>query len=260
MLYGAIIGDIVGSRFEFAPHKSKDFVLFSEDDRFTDDTVMSVAVAKALSEARKSAYSDLDEQLKRWLREIGRRYPDAGYGGRFYYWLMADEDGPYNSFGNGSAMRTSACGWYGETLDEVLQLASKCAAVSHDHPEGIKGAQAVSAAIFLARNGKSREEIREYISDEFYDLDLSVAEIRKTYRFDVTCQCSVPQAIECFLESVSYEDCIRNAVSLGGDSDTQAAIAGSIAEAFYGLDQDLISKADEYLDDYLKDLIRECSL
>ena len=254
-MYGAIIGDIVGSRFEFHNIKSKEFELFHRNCTFTDDTVMTVAIGKALSESKKNGYADLEDQAIFWMHELGRKYPGRGYGGRFHRWLLNGSTEPYRSYGNGSGMRTSACAWYAKTMDEALSLAKRCAAVTHNHPEGIKGAEAVTACIFLARKGKTKEEIREYVRERFYPLDRTLEEIRPVYSFDETCQGSVPEAIECFLESESFEDCIRNAISIGGDSDTIAAMAGSIAEALYGIPFQMKEKADEYLDDYLKESI-----
>lgn len=258
-MYGAIIGDIAGSRFEFDNLKSKDFELFSKYDTYTDDSVMTIAVAKALSESKKDDYKDLEEKLIFWMHEIGKKYPNCGYGGRFYYWIMNDETKSYNSFGNGSGMRTSACAFIAKDLDEALELSKRCAAVTHDHEEGIKGAQAISAAAFLARTGKTKEEIRAYINEHFYKLDFTLKQIRKSYRFDVTCMGSVPQAIEAFLESDDFEDCIRNAISIGGDSDTIAAMAGCIGEAYYGIPEGFKQKAEAYFDPYLKQMADESS-
>lgn len=255
-IYGAIIGDIVGSRFEADNIKTKEFNLFSDECCFTDDSVMTIAVAKALYESKKNNYEDLTEQLLTWMHILGKSYPNAGYGGTFYYWLMENINEPYNSFGNGSAMRTSACGYIADSLDECLWLAKKCAEVSHNHEEGIKGAQAISGAIYLAKMGKSKDDIRRYISENFYELNFSLDEIRDSYKFDVTCQGSCPQAIEAFLESESFEDTIRNAISIGGDSDTIAAMAGSIAAVYYGVPNKLISNANEYLDIYLQTVVQ----
>ncbi|MBR3228151.1 MAG: ADP-ribosylglycohydrolase family protein, partial [Erysipelotrichaceae bacterium] len=243
-MFGAIIGDIVGSRFEWHNHRSKDFEFFHEKCFFTDDSVMTIAVAKALYESRKNGYEDLEKQLLYWMHEIGRKYPGCGFGSSFYHWIMDGTDKPYNSYGNGSAMRTSACGFFAKDLDEALELAKRCAAVSHNHPEGIKGAQATTACIFLAREGKTKTEIRKYVEDNFYDIGFTLDEIRETYRFKMTCQETVPQAIEAFLESDSFEDAIRNAISVGGDSDTLAAICGGIAEACYGIPEDFREKAE----------------
>ena len=255
-MYGAIIGDIVGSRFEFDNIKTKEFELFHRRCHFTDDTVMTVAVGKALYESQKNGFEDLEEQLVYWMHAYGKKYPRRGYGGRFRRWLLEGLTEPYRSYGNGSGMRTSACAEYANDLEKALTLAKRCAAVTHDHPEGIKGAEAITACIFLAKQGKTKEEIRDCMNGNFYPLDFTLDGIRDTYGFDETCQGSVPQAIEAFLESESFEDCIRNAISIGGDSDTIAAMAGSIAEAFYGIPEELIRSADRYLDDDLKEEIR----
>ena len=256
-MYGAIIGDIVGSRFEHNNIKTKDFELFHKNCSFTDDTVMTIAIAKALHESKKSNYNDLENQLDYWMHKIGKRYPYCGFGGKFYRWIIKDLHEPYNSFGNGSAMRTSKCGFIADSLEEALDLSKRCSAITHNHLEGIKGAKATTACIYLARIGKSKEEIREYINNNFYQLDFTLDEIRPTYKFDVTCQGSVPQAIEVFLESESFEDALRNAISIGGDSDTIAAITGSIAEAHYGINDEMINIANEYLDDYLLKLLKQ---
>ncbi|MGM9614790.1 MAG: ADP-ribosylglycohydrolase family protein [Oscillospiraceae bacterium] len=234
-MIGAIIGDIVGSRYEFDNIKTKKFPLFSEMCMFTDDTVMTVAVANALLQSRQT-HRSFSDTLTEQLRSYGSKYPHVGYGRRFHDWLEEDDTAPYNSLGNGSAMRVSPCGLIAKTLNEALFLAKESAEVTHNHPEGIKGAQAVAAAIFLARTGKSKEEIRDHITRYFYPLNFTLDEIRPAYSFNETCPGSVPQAIEAFLESVNFEDAIRNAVSIGGDSDTIAAIAGSIAWSYYGRD------------------------
>lgn len=187
------------------------------------------------------------------MRELGHQYPDAGYGGMFYRWVLGYLDEPYGSYGNGSAMRVSPVAWAVDTLEEVETLAKWSAEITHDHPEGIKGAQAVAAAIFLARTGADKEEIRNYIQENYYNLNFTLDEIRPRYRFDVTCQGSVPQAIVCFLEAEDFEDAIRNAVSLGGDCDTQAAMAGAIAEAYFGIPDDLQEEVFEYIDETLTD-------
>ena len=224
-MLGAIAGDIIGSVFEQHPIKSKEFPLFNRYSTFTDDTVLSVAIADSI--LRQKDYSTS-------LKMFGRKYPHAGYGGLFYNWMFSPGNAPYNSWGNGSAMRVSPVGFAFSSVEEVLDEAKKSAEVTHNHPEGIKGAQATALAIFLARTGQGKEIIREQITDRFgYDLDRSIDEIRKTYRFDVSCQGSVPEAIISFLESEDFEDAIRNAVSLGGDSDTMACVAGGIAQAHY---------------------------
>ncbi len=225
-MIGAIAGDIIGSVYEANPIKTKDFPLFHPRCRFTDDTVLTVAVAEVILNGRS---------YKQAVHEIGRRYPRAGYGGTFINWLYEDDPQPYNSWGNGSAMRVSPVGWAFATEYEVLSEARKSAEISHNHPEGIKGAQAAALAVFLARTGHAKEEIRKEISRRFgYNLQRTVDNIRPTYTFDVSCQGTVPESIIAFLDGTSYEDTIRNAVSLGGDSDTLACIAGGIAEAYYG--------------------------
>jgi len=225
-MLGAVIGDMVGSRFEWHNYKGKDFELCHEDCRATDDSVLTLAVADVLLN---------QEPYAQTYREYYRRYPNAGYGGGFSNWACGESLVGYNSFGNGSAMRVSPVGWYEQTLDGVFQQAQQSAIVTHSHPEGIKGAQAVSSAIFMARHGRTKDQIKEYLEQNFdYTLDLTPDQIRPTYQFDVTCQGSVPQAISCFLYSTDFEDAIRTAVSIGGDSDTIACISGSIAEACYG--------------------------
>lgn len=223
-MYGAIIGDIAGSRFEAGDCKRKGFRLFTYASCFTDDTVMTAAVAEALM-----TDGDFAAAMQRW----GRRYPRAGYGGKFIEWIFAEDPRPYGSWGNGSAMRVSPCGLMAKSVEEAMELAEKSAAVSHDHPEGIKGAKAIAAAVFLAKSGAGKDRIRRFIEKNFYPLDRTLDEIRPGYRFDASCRGSVPQAIQAFLESEDFEDAIRNAVSLGGDSDTIAAMAGSIAWTFY---------------------------
>jgi len=241
-MIGALLGDTVGSRFEFANRKSKQFDMFRRHCRFTDDSVCSIAVAKALIKNYPIKYDE--ESLNKIRKDITTnlveylfKYPDRGYGARFFYWATKPNSNyePYNSFGNGSAMRVSSVGWLANSEQEILTLAKASAEVSHNHPEGIKGAQAIAMCIYLARKGKSKEEIKEYIYDNFYPiLDyLDYDELVSTYKFDETCQGSVPQAIYCFLISESYEDTIRTAVSIGGDTDTICCIAGSIAEAYY---------------------------
>lgn len=250
-MLGAIIGDVVGSRFEWGSLKTKDFNLFASNCGPTDDSVMTVAVGLACANADIRDREAFRRELIAQMRRLGRLYPDAGYGASFARWIEDEGMGPYNSFGNGSAMRVSPVAWAAKTLEQAEELAKWSAEVTHDHPEGIRGAQAVAAAIFLARMGKSREEIRAYIGKRYYRMDFTLAEIRPDYRFDVTCQGSVPQALMCFFESVSFEDAIRNAVSLGGDGDTQAAIAGSVAEAFYGIPTELEDTVFGYLDEEL---------
>lgn len=252
-MLGAIIGDIVGSPYEFESDKTKDFMLFSPHCRPTDDSIMAIAVGCACVEADCYDEDSFERTLAEKMRELGRLYRGAGYGGMFYRWLMSDHMQAYNSFGNGSAMRVSPTAYAVDTLEDVERLARWSAEVTHNHPEGVKGAQAVAAAIFLARTGSSKDEIKRYIEDKYYDLDFTLDDIREGYSFDVTCQGSVPQAIECFLEAEDYEDAIRNAVSLGGDADTQAAMAGAIAEAFFGIPDELQEEGLSYLDDTLQE-------
>ena len=271
-MIGAMIGDIVGSRFEFNNHRSKDFELFTDACFVTDDTIMTLAVAKALLETDKAFIKgqkikgQITRQKKRQSEEylerlsentvlamqmIGRKYPNCGYGGNFGQWIFSDNPQPYGSYGNGAAMRISPVGAIAESVDEVKLLSRAVTSVSHNHVEGLKGAEATAMAIFLARTGHSKDQIREYILENYYEIDFTLDEIRGSYRFDVTCQGTVPQAIEAFLEAVSFEDAIRNAISIGGDSDTLAAITGSIAEAYYGVPDELVVKALGYLDDEL---------
>ena len=225
ILIGAIAGDVIGSVYEFCPCRSTDIKLFYSDSRFTDDTVMTVAIADWLLTG-----DDLVKTMQKW----GRKYPFAGYGQRFMFWLAAPNPQPYDSWGNGSAMRVSPIGWAFETLDKTLEMAKQSAEVSHNHPEGIKGAQATAACIFLARTGKKKAEIKKYVEQTFgYDLSRTCDDIRPEYRFTESCQESVPESIIAFLEGHDYESTIRLAVSLGGDADTMSAIAGSIAEAYY---------------------------
>jgi ADP-ribosylglycohydrolase len=222
---GSIAGDVIGSVYEQHPIKTMEFPLFQSHSRFTDDTVLTVAIASAILEKGDYAAS---------LRAFGRRYPNAGYGGAFFDWLWDPGSGPYNSWGNGAAMRVSPVGFAFATIEDVLLEAKNTAAVSHNHPEGIKGAQATALAVFLARTGAAKTLIQSEITRRFgYDLSRTIDEIRPQYSFDVSCQGTVPEAIIAFLESKDYEDTVRKAISLGGDSDTLACIAGGIAHAFY---------------------------
>ena len=237
-MYGAILGDIVGSPYEFDcnNYKAKDFPLFSQQSEFTDDTVMTLAVAKALMDTRGQDDAVIKAALVREMQRLGCTYPDRGYGVRFGGWLYEDAPKPYNSYGNGSAMRVSPAAWLGGDMEGVLHLARLTAEVTHNHPEGIKGAQATAAAIYLARTGHSKADIKAYVEREFgYDLSRTCDEIRPTYHHVESCQETVPEAITAFLEGNGLEDVIRTAVSLGGDCDTLTCIAGSIAEAFYGV-------------------------
>jgi ADP-ribosylglycohydrolase len=227
LLLGGIAGDIIGSIYEFNPVRFKDFELFKSNSTYTDDTVMTIANAEWL--LSKGVLMDI-------MRKYGHKYPGAGYGGMFYDWLKSRCPKPYNSFGNGSAMRVSPVGWAFDTLEETLEAAKQSAEITHNHPEGIKGAQATAACIFMARTGKSKQEIKEYVETKFgYDLSRTCNEIRPTYQFNESCQGTVPESIIAFLESTDFESAIRLTVSLGGDADTMGAITGAIAEAYYNV-------------------------
>ena len=227
-IIGAIAGDVIGSAYEFNPTRDHDFELFTPKSSFTDDTVLTMANALWLIDDEQHTH----ERLVEIMLDLCRRYPNRGYGGRFANWICDKDPQPYNSYGNGSAMRVSPVGYYAQSLEEALALAKVSAEVTHNHPEGIKGAQATAAAIFLARCGKSKQEIRDYVAQTFdYDLSRTLDEIRPTFTFDETCQRTVPEAITCYMEGKDYEDVVRLAVSLAADADTLAAIAGSIASA-----------------------------
>ena len=248
-MYGALLGDMIGAPYEFdRGNKTKDFEMFCRDAVFTDDSVMTVAVAEALMDAEGQPEEAVKSALVKSMQKWGKRYPGAGYGGRFSQWLRNPNPRPYGSFGNGSAMRVSAVGWLYGTLEETRRYARWTAEVTHNHSEGIKGAEAVASAIFLARSGSSRKEIREYIVKEFvYDLSRTCDEIRTEYVHVESCQETVPEAVTAFLEGRDFEDVIRTAVSLGGDSDTLTCIAGSIAEAFYGVPEEMTAECRERL-------------
>ena len=227
-IIGAIAGDVIGSAYEFNPTRDHDFELFTPKSSFTDDTVLTMANALWLIDDEQHTH----ERLVEIMLDLCRRYPNRGYGGRFANWICDKDPQPYNSYGNGSAMRVSPVGYYAQSLEEALALAKVSAEVTHNHPEGIKGAQATAAAIFLARRGKSKQEIRDYVAQTFdYDLSRTLDEIRPTFTFDETCQRTVPEAITCFMEGKDYEDVVRLSVALAGDADTIAAIAGSISSA-----------------------------
>lgn len=247
-MLGAIVGDIVGSIYEFNNHRSKDFPLFQESCTFTDDTILTIATAEALM-------TDWDFAGK--YRSYGENYPSS-YGGFFRKWIYDESQGPYNSFGNGSAMRVSPVAWFEDKEHRVMELAKRSAEVTHDHPEGIKGAQATAMAILWARQGMSPIEIVNGIEEKFgYDISTPLDEIREFYEFDVTCQGTVPEALRCFLEADGFEDAIRNAISLGGDSDTLAAITGSIAEAAFGIPEQIAEKTVAHLDNRLANTLAE---
>lgn len=271
-MYGAILGDIIGSPFEFdRGAKTKEFPLFAKDSRFTDDTVMTIAVAEALINVRSRGIRITEEEelnkaghaaadtVKRMIvssmKFWGLKYPGVGYGGKFKEWLSAIDPRPYGSFDNGSAMRVSPAGWLYDSLKETRVMARATAMVSHDHPEGLKAAEAIASCIYMARKGTSKDAIRSYVEDEFgYDLSMTLEEIRPSYRFTSSAAGSVPQAIRCFLESTDLEDAIRNAVSIGGDTDTVACVAGSVAEAFYGIPEDMIRMARSYMDEEMLEI------
>ncbi|MCP4130080.1 MAG: ADP-ribosylglycohydrolase family protein [bacterium] len=248
-MIGAIAGDMIGSVHESAHIKRTNFKLFDKNSRFTDDTAMTVAVADAI--LNREPYAEK-------LKEYGRKYPDRGYGGFFRKWLQSDNLEPYNSYGNGSAMRVSPVGFAFNKLNDVLNEAKRSAEVTHNHPEGIKGAQAIAAAIFLARQKKDKKEIKNYIEKEFkYDLKRKIDTIRKSYKFDVSCQGSVPESIIAFLESTDLESAIRLGVSLGGDADTIGCMAGGIAQAYYQkIPQEIYKKVEELLTEELFETVK----
>ena len=257
-MYGAILGDIIGSPYEFdRGNKSKDFPLFTNKSHFTDDTVMTVATASVFMKIPKDASDeDIRWEVTRRLQFYGQRYPYAGYGGMFRQWLRAKDPKPYNSYGNGSAMRVSAVAWLYDDLETVRRMARLSAEVTHNHPEGIKGAEATASAIFLARTGSTKAEIKAYIEAQYhYDLSRTCDEIRPGYHHVESCQETIPEAITAFLEGESFEDVIRTAVSLGGDCDTLTCIAGAIAEGFYGVPEELKKKCYSYLDTHLQHVL-----
>lgn len=255
-MFGAIIGDIIGSRFEFDNYKNKNFDLFDSKCHYTDDTITTLAICKALMECNKN-YNILIETTIKCMQELGNIYPRAGYGEMFYNWLKSRNPQPYNSLGNGAAMRISAIAYEANSIEEVKELSNIVTAITHNHPEGLKGAEATAISIFLVRIGKSKEEIKTYIQKNYYNIDFTIDEIRESYIFNETCQGTVPYALECFFESNSFEDAIRIAISLGGDSDTISAITGSIAEAYYGIPSHIKEKAISYLDDNLYSIIKD---
>lgn len=258
-MLGAIIGDIIGSPYEFDSDKTVDFELFTFECTYTDDSVMTVAVGCACVNSDLDDEENFKNNVIRYMRELGNQYPNAGYGGSFYKWLRDPEMGAYGSYGNGSAMRVSPVAWAAGSLRQAEQLAKWSAEVTHNHSEGIKGAQAVAAAVYMARDGRDKEEIKEYVEAKYYDLDFDIDDIRDGYSFDVTCQGSVPYAIKCFLEAEDYEEAVRLAVSLGGDGDTLAAMAGAIAEAYFGIPDEIVNRGLETLDGALYDYYMEYS-
>ena len=250
-MLGALAGDIIGSVYEFYGTKSTEFDLFSDASRFTDDSVMTLAVAKWLVEDEAHTL----HYLIYCMQELGHEHPYAGYGGMFHGWLSEDNPQPYNSWGNGAGMRVSPVGLYAKTLDEALALAALTASVTHNHPEGVKGAQAIATSVFLAKEGKSKQEIKDYVEKTFdYNLHRTIAEIRPRYGFDVSCQGSVPEAIIAFLEGNSFEEVIRLAISLGGDSDTIGAMAGAIAACVYPIPDEIAERCDKLLTEDLREI------
>lgn len=247
LILGAIAGDIIGSVYELNSIKNYDFLLFSDSSTYTDDTVMTVA---------NSDWLVTSDPLKGIMLDFGNRYTTS-YGGRFFGWLLSENPQPYNSWGNGSAMRVSPIGWAFDTLEETLVAAKQSAEVTHNHPEGIKGAQAIASCVFLARQGKTKSEIKKFVEETFeYNLSRELKDFQKDYRFDVSCMGSVPEAIICFLESETYEDAIRNCVWLGGDCDTTGAMCGAIAEAFYGhLNEEMMQNVMNKLDEPMKEIV-----
>lgn len=260
-MIGAILGDIVGSPFEFdRGEKIKDFgPLFREDSEYTDDSVMTIAVADALMKAGAEADSDkIKHEVAIAMKTWGRRYPSAGYGNRFIWWLQLDDENPYGSYGNGSAMRVSSVGWLYNSLERTREVAKLTAEVTHNHPEGIKGAEATASAIFMARTGKTKDEIKQYIIDEFeYDLSRTLDEIRPDYRHVESCQETVPEAITAFLEGNDFEDVVRCAVSLGGDCDTLTCIAAGIAEAFYGVPKEYEAETLKRIEEDMREVYKQ---
>lgn len=253
-MLGAIIGDIVGSRFEWDNHKDKNFEFFTKKCFPTDDSIMTLALAKAIL-VSKPDHSDLSENAIACMQGVGRNYPNCGYGGRFYNWMFSDDPQPYNSFGNGAAMRISAAGFAAKSLEEAKLLSKLMTEVTHNHSEGIKGAEATAVAIYMAKTGCSMQKIRDCITSNYYPINFTLDEIRYSYMYNVTCQETVPQAFEAFFESTGFEDAIRNAISIGGDSDTLAAICGGIAEAYYGIPTDIREPALTFLDPGLKKIL-----
>ena len=253
-MLGAIVGDIVGSRFEFRNHKNKEFDFLVNNCFPTDDTIMSLAIASAILLSDKN-YKDLGSNAIKCMQGIGRKYPYCGYGKSFSEWIFSDNPQPYNSWGNGAAMRISPVGFVAKDIDEVKRLSKTVTEVTHNHIEGLKGAEATAVAILLARQGLEKDKIKRYITDNYYDINFTLDGIRENYKFHVSCQKSVPQALEAFFESNSFEDAIRNAISIGGDSDTIAAITGGVAEAYYGIPSGIKEKTKTYLDNNLLEIL-----
>lgn len=253
-IIGAIVGDVAGSVYEFNNARTKQFSLFEDDCKFTDDTVMTLAVYQALKDC-KGDYTDLSKKTIECMQRIGRQYKHSGYGSSFYRWIFSDDPKAYQSYGNGAAMRISSVALFAKSIEEVKELSHKVTEVSHDHPEGLKGAEATACAIFLARKGKKKDEIKSFIEENYYKLDYDYQNLVDTYTFNETCQETVPQAIYCFLISKDFEDCLRTTISIGGDSDTLAAISCAIAGAYYGVPKKIEDRAISFLDQTLKDIL-----
>lgn len=252
-MLGAIIGDIVGSRFEFNNIKTKDFKLFDKRCKITDDSVMSVAVAEM---CLNGYVPNNKEMIIKTFKQWGHKYPKAGYGNRFFQWVLSDDPLPYNSCGNGSAMRISAVGFFSKTKEEVEIYSKAITEVTHNHPEGIKGAYVTAMCIFMARTGSTKQDIKEFVS-KYYDINFDYEQLRKTYRHEEEiCQNTVPQAIYCFLISNSFEDCLRTTISIGGDCDTTSAISCAIAEAYYGIPKRIIDEVQDYIPNDMNEIIK----
>lgn len=252
-MIGAIIGDIVGSRFEWDNIKTKDFIFFTDECFFTDDSVMTLAIGDALLTARGG--EDLSAQAVASMQRIGRYYPDCGYGGMFAQWMWADDPVPYDSYGNGAAMRVAGVAYVATSVEEVRTLSHAVTAVTHNHPEGLKGAEATAMATYLARTGTPLAEIERTIHEHYYDMNFTLDEIRADYQFNETCQDTVPQALKAAFAATDFTDAIRGAISIGGDSDTLAAITGAVAEAAFGVPAALRTRATAYLDTRLRTLL-----
>ncbi|MBQ0013614.1 MAG: ADP-ribosylglycohydrolase family protein [Proteobacteria bacterium] len=257
-MIGAIAGDVVGSRFEFNNLKSKEFDLFHPDCHFTDDTVVTLAIANAVQLSTNN-FDNLSQNAVKSMQQLCRTYFYTGYGQQFKSWILSDNPQPYNSWGNGAAMRISPCGAIAQTIEQAKDLSYKVTRVTHNHPEGIKGAEAVASAIFLAKNGKSMQEIKDYIFNNYYKNDFTLNDIRPSYKFYISCQKTVPAAFEAFFESYNFEDSVRNAVSIGGDSDTIGAITGSVAGAYYGIPHKIKEKTLQFLDTPLIQILNNFS-
>lgn len=255
-MLGAIVGDVVGSRFELASLQSKEFSFFAPSCHVSDDTILTLAVCQAFLDCRGD-YSQLSLRAASQLKVFALRYPKAGYGSKFLVWMLADVSRPYGSFGNGSAMRVSPCAMVARSLEEVKKFSYAVTAVTHNHPEGLKGAEAIAVAAFLAKEKCSKAEIGQYVQDHYYSMDFSIDEVRPHYRFGNTCPRTVPYAIKAFLEADSFEDAIRAAISLGGDTDTLGAMAGSIAGLYYGVPEAIAQRTKTYLDPYLSGVLRQ---